>query len=836
MTVRRGALWAAAVVAALLLAGRALAGVYADYRWFAALDATSLWRARTLDTLVLRGGTGALAALFAFFNLYAVQRSIQSIILPRRVGGIDIGEELPKRTLLQMSALGAMAVGGLLALDGAHWTQLALARLGQPFREADPYFQADLGFFVYWLPLERTLYRWALTTFLVVSAVVVALYALTPSLRWERRHFVVTNYVRRHLVLLGCLLLVLVAWSARLDAFNVLLDGSGPGGAVVYVDHRARIPLDVWLAFLSFVAALVVFWFGISGQVRIAATAVLVVIVLSVGLRHLVPALVERAVAERDAAARERAYLETQASYTRRAYGVDRLLPAPAALSTTSLRAATPGISLWDPQVLERWYAHDPGPNGRRPALGWRATRGVLRALLVQRMQPAADEPRPRWEVDRVAAASVQVDGQPPATHSGAADSARQLVPEVLFGDAPAPYEVIGDATGAIRAPRLDTRAARLAYAWSLQDLALLARSTVPGATLVLRRDVRSRVAALAPFFTQGDVVVPAVVRDSLVWILDLYATSNAYPLSQRIRFGGRTVRYVQHAATAFVNAHTGRVQLAVEKQRDPITESWVRALPRLFVSWSQVDSALAAAVPPDVDGAHARALALARFGPGGGPTLDGSLPEGSADGASVDSAGEHLLSALAGSATLIWTTAVLDRAGRVAGAVISTSGPDRATYWQPLAAPGESWTAAMARLASSAPLDRALPSSSAPDASLVGAAQPGAVRAIPTTAGVALVQPYYITRGDDPPLLGSVRALVADTVYEGPSLGAALDTAQSGWRTRAGAVASDPFREAVRALYDSMRVALGRGDLAAFGRAYAALGTLLTTPAASPP
>ena len=37
----------------------------------------------------------------------------------------------------------------------------SLLRHGISFGESDPYFGADLGFFVYWLPVELTLYGWA---------------------------------------------------------------------------------------------------------------------------------------------------------------------------------------------------------------------------------------------------------------------------------------------------------------------------------------------------------------------------------------------------------------------------------------------------------------------------------------------------------------------------------------------------------------------------------------------------------------------------------------------------------------------------------------------------
>ena len=91
MTARRWALLAVVAVALLLLIGRALAGVYVDYRWYSALGAVSLWHTEALLSGMLAAASGGLAALFIFANLYAVRHSVVSIVLPRRVGNVEIG-------------------------------------------------------------------------------------------------------------------------------------------------------------------------------------------------------------------------------------------------------------------------------------------------------------------------------------------------------------------------------------------------------------------------------------------------------------------------------------------------------------------------------------------------------------------------------------------------------------------------------------------------------------------------------------------------------------------------------------------------------------------------
>ncbi|MGH7719154.1 MAG: UPF0182 family protein, partial [Gemmatimonadaceae bacterium] len=354
MNARRWALVALLAVALVLLLGRAIASLYVDYRVYAAIGAASLWQAKATISAVLRLFSGVVAGAFVFANLFAVRNSVVSLVLPRRVANIEIGEEVPGRYMVGAAATISLLLGAFLTLDGDEWTTFALARIGTPFHEADPYFQTDLGFFVYWLPLERAVYVWSLIVVLVVAAVVVFLYALTPSLRWERGSLYVSNYVRRHFAVLGSLLLLILAWSYRLDTFQVLLHGSGEGGAFSYADHRANIPVYGWLSILTLVAAFVVLWFGFTGQVRVALGAVGAVLLLSFGLRQGGPPLVRRLASTADPVARERPYLATRADYTRRAYAIDRVQRGDSALAFHSLAELSRGVSVWDPEALAR--------------------------------------------------------------------------------------------------------------------------------------------------------------------------------------------------------------------------------------------------------------------------------------------------------------------------------------------------------------------------------------------------------------------------------------------------------------------------------------------------
>ncbi|HEX7595293.1 MAG TPA: UPF0182 family protein, partial [Gemmatimonadaceae bacterium] len=276
-TNRRRLLVGVVIAAAALVGGRAASTVFADYSWYAALGASSLWRERAGDLLLIYGIGTVIAVLFAFLNLSALGRSIGVLTMPRRLANVEFGEAVPRKYIDRFALLLSIAIAAAATPALPRWSSLAMARLGVSFRENDPYFQHDLGFYTNWLPFEKASYSWALLLAVGVSLVVVMLYSLTPGLRWERAGLRMSARVRKHLSVLAALLLLITMWSYRLESYELLIRGSGEGGVFSYVDHQWLLPGLVILSVATAAAAITVLLSGWTGQLRTSFVAVTVI-------------------------------------------------------------------------------------------------------------------------------------------------------------------------------------------------------------------------------------------------------------------------------------------------------------------------------------------------------------------------------------------------------------------------------------------------------------------------------------------------------------------------------------------------------------------------------
>jgi uncharacterized membrane protein (UPF0182 family) len=794
---RRWLISGLAGAAVALLLARVLAHLYTDYLWYASLGAADVWSAKYSSLFWLRLMCAAVAMLFVFANLYAVRQSVVSLVLPRRIGNIDIGEEVPRPRLTWTAGVVSALIGLGFAWAQDDWSTFFAARVGESFGESDPYFVTDLGFFVYRLPFELSLFAWTMAMVLVVIGLVVLLYALTPSLRWEQGRLYISGYVRRHLTMLAGVLLLVLAWHYRLDMYTLLGRGSAVDGAFTSLDHRVGIPASLVLSLVTLASGFVVLWAGWTGQLRLAFAALTGVIVAVIAARQIAPFIASR-VREPDSVVRERPYEATRKGYTLRAFAVDRIIQRDSAsLAFTSLDDAAPFVPVWDEAAL--LSANDRAVRGASP--GWVVSdSGVLAAAPVQGGGGPVTY-----------AAAETLDNGAPVVLQSLEDRARPAVH--IVADSVAAPLVIDDTTGRVAAPRLEGSAARLLHALSMQNLRLwFGEVPSPAPRVVTRRAVRDRVAALAPLFEQAESITPLWLADSLIWAIELYSSSRTYPLSRRQIIAGEERAYFQHAATALVNATTGRVQLVADSALDPVASTWRSRFPGLFARPGMLPQSLRRQLPPARESARAQASAFGRYGPRDENSVARHLPEDTGPDSAIAGTPAPLL-ALPRLGTMAYVLPLLDNTERIHGLLVALGGPMHRTVWLPAGPNAPVWSEALDRL-------RAIDTTSG-----AGLLVRGYVRAVPIGEHVLLVQPRYDwRRGNGAPRLLYVSAALGDSVRTAKTLmvlaGRLPDSTLS--------QSSLDFRARVRQLYDDMRRASASGDWSAFGRAFDALGALV--------
>jgi uncharacterized membrane protein (UPF0182 family) len=126
----------------------------------------------------------------------------------------------------------------------------------------------------------------------------------------------------------------------------------------------------------------------------------------------------------------------------------------------------------------------------------------------------------------------------------------------------------------------------RMIIALDQGDLAKLPFSddVNPESRLLMRRNIRERVATLAPFLTfDSDAYVVLGDNGRLSWIMDAFTTSDDYPYSTHTRLENTSINYLRNSVKAVVDAYDGTTAFYVFDTEDPILAAYRRIFPDLF-------------------------------------------------------------------------------------------------------------------------------------------------------------------------------------------------------------------------------------------------------------
>ncbi|MEH2056776.1 MAG: UPF0182 family protein [Nostoc sp.] len=130
----------------------------------------------------------------------------------------------------------------------------------------------------------------------------------------------------------------------------------------------------------------------------------------------------------------------------------------------------------------------------------------------------------------------------------------------------------------------------RWLFAMYLKDWQmLLTRDFLPETKVLLRRNVKERIQAIAPFlkFDSDPYLVAAAANQDfpsnpsyLYWIVDAYTTSDRYPYSDT---GSDGINYIRNSIKVVIDAYHGTVKFYIADQSDPIIATWSAIFPQMF-------------------------------------------------------------------------------------------------------------------------------------------------------------------------------------------------------------------------------------------------------------
>ncbi len=612
-----------------------------DWWWFSEVGFTEVFTKSLVAKVSLGLTVGVFAAAFLLTNfLIAVRSKIPWLAtIPEALIGQPLS--LNDRIVKKLGIVICLVAAFFIALIAAgSWQDVLKFFAATPFGQTDPLFGRDIAFYVFSLPvysLGLGLIQILILLSLILSG---AIYVLRGSLDLSallKKHVVIDQKARLHIGILLFLFLTTIAVSTYLSLYNLLTTQSGPVFGAAFTDANIMIPILKVSVFVYGLAAFLALFYGVSG--KISPLLGVVSLTVLVGLvSGIIPGVFQKLVVAPNELVKETPFIKHNIEATRKAYGLDRIeereIAADKPITASDIAAnnlTIKNVRLWDRtpllstfsqiQEIRTYYEFASVDNDRY------IIDGEVRQIMLSPRELASDSlPNKAWINERLTFThGYGVTGGPvnQVTPEGLPvlfvkdlppkSEVKELAvirPEIYYGEILNDYVITKTKSKEFDYPKgeenvyatysgkggveLNSPWRRLFYAFRFGSLKMLLSGDIIGESRILyNRNIKERVAKIAPFLTYDRDPYVVVADGKLYWIIDAYTSTDRYPYSQPLALNGGKVNYIRSSVKAVVDAYDGTVSLYQADSDDPIIKTYAKMFPDTFRPLSDMPKSL---------------------------------------------------------------------------------------------------------------------------------------------------------------------------------------------------------------------------------------------------
>ncbi len=627
------------ILLVLLMFARSICHYVIEYQWWNELGQTATWFDLLFYQLAPLAGA-ILLAFVVFWLAHASALRFASVRMRqyRAYAWLSTAAALVLAVLVATATIDTWTV--VRYFGGRHLPAEATAWRDSVFNEPLKFYLFDLPFYgallgyllalaivailVYWIAARMWQLRQQFRDFQDIQEVDLRILGLQGGLK--------STFLR----LVGAAILLGLAVRYFLGRYQMLYNDHGFMTGMDYVDLNYTLPLQ-WVVIASCVIAALFVGMGRWRWVLILPAALVV--------KAAVPAIISGIYVRPNEISIERPYVQTHIAATRAAFGLDHRVKeteykakVESSFDPQKNQAILSNVRLWDwrafhdtvtqLQALRTYYSFSDTDVDRY------TIDGQLRQVLVSPreldIRQLPEEARSRWpnrhfvythgygvvlaEANRITpngSPLLFIQDAPPVVRT---PSLKLTRPELYFSEVTHEPIFVHTAQEEFNYPsgeknvfsRYEGRGGFPASSLPMRFAAAIAQGDPnillttylkPESRMIIRRNVRDRLQALAGFLT-WDTDPYLVLTDSgrLVWTIDGYTTSDAHPYSRSIQLtNGGTTNYMRNAVKATVDAYDGSTHIYIFDSADPIIRAYQQLFPRLFLPFSEMPADLRA-------------------------------------------------------------------------------------------------------------------------------------------------------------------------------------------------------------------------------------------------
>ena len=631
--------------------------IYPDWLWFENVSFSPVF----WTMLLSKFGSGLLIwlllILILYLNLYAAKR-----LNPGNGPGKAFQAEDGYVSQLGLSGRGLnfvimafiLILSFIIASKGSYkWDMLLRYLYQQPFGSTDPIFNKDIGFYLFSLPFYIFVQKGLIVLFVFAGLVTIGWYLKNGGLLIEGEFsqaegtptslpkITIALKAKKHLIFLGGIIVILLAWGYFLKQYELLFSTQGPAFGASYTDVHIKVLAYKVLIIISLGFALVLFLNAFKFRTKFISLSAGIWIGAVLVLGTLLPMLVQKIVVKPNELAKETPYIAYNIDYTRKAYNLNRIkevdFEVNDKLTPDDIKkhdVTIQNIRIWDERPLLqtyrqiqtiRLYYDFNNIDVDRYLINnqYRQVMLAARELVVNQLPQQANTwvnrhliythgyglaSSPVNEVTSEGLPRFFIKDVPPSFEP----DLKIERPEIYYGEKTSEYVLVKTKTEEFDYPKGDKNVytiyqgmggvpitsffRRLLFAVEFFDPQILFTTYLnPESKIMYNRRIGRRVRLIAPFLNYDSDPYLVVSGGKIYWIQDAYTTSDMYPYSSRSRghFKNKTLNYIRNSVKVTIDAYNGDVVFYVIDEKDPIVKTYSSIFPGLFKPFNEMPADL---------------------------------------------------------------------------------------------------------------------------------------------------------------------------------------------------------------------------------------------------
>jgi len=616
---------------------RYISGFYIDYEWFKQNNGLSVFWVLFMTKFNVQALFGTVFIVLFLLNFLMIRllggkgRFFTENFLDR----IQIPAIGSSRKLLLIIVTAVVVFTGFVMGGGASafWKEYLMFKNSMPFQgfPADPVFNRDIGFYVFSLPFYQFLYGWFMSTLVIITIFTVILHVLNGAIHKTANGVELSRCSAGHISILLALMVILYGFSYQLSAYELLFSQIGKFYGAGYTAIHANLLAYRAAEVISFIAGALLLFNVFKRSFNLPVIVMLTLIPVYFILGVIYPALQQRFIVVPNELGKETPYIQNNITFTRLAYGIDRVEEIPFAnkreLTYADIlknKETLESVRLWDWRPLKQtykqlqelkqyYYFNDVDVdrymiNGKKIAVNLSGRELTIENLGVNSQT---------WQnkhliythgyglvmsrVDRITTEGLPVlimKDIPPATDTGL----KVDRPEIYYGEHDNSYAITNTSikpgefdypsgeenkyttyagTGGIK---LDSFFKRLMAAIAFGDINLLISGNISNESrLLFKRNIIEIANSYAPFLELDNDPYLVLSEGKLYWMIDGYTTSDQFPYSTPVYANDKQINYIRNSVKLTIDAYNGTINCYISDTKDPVIQVYNRVFPGIL-------------------------------------------------------------------------------------------------------------------------------------------------------------------------------------------------------------------------------------------------------------